>query len=67
MTPPHLLSNQWPLFKIVIVIYRYEHIKNTHTHIHTHIYITTINEIGGYEFEREQGRLYWTVWKEERE
>lgn len=31
------------------------------------MYVTTINEIRGHEFEREQERVHSKVWREERE
>lgn len=39
---------------------------NVHTHTYTVVSVTTIKEIIGHDFEREQSVVYRRIWREER-
>ena len=46
------------------VIYR---LIRLHLGIYIYIYETTVHDKGGHAFEREQGRIYGRVWREQKE
>lgn len=36
-------------------------------HVHTYVHVITSNEKRGHGFEKEQGKVYVRMWREERE